>query len=99
MVLIFFVKDFIDCKNVSRTAKNNARLTAGRVSRRTIAKLCQCIRTDEKSENIKEEKLKNPDWLESDKNIFKDGTKAKTDPVKVIENKITRLKIKIRSSL
>jgi hypothetical protein len=99
IILIFFVKTLIDSKNVSKIAKNNAKLTAGRVSRRIIAKLCQYVATDGKSENIKEEKFKNPDWLKSDKSIFKDGMNNNKDPASVIEKIMILLEIKWRSFL
>ena len=70
IVLIFFVKDFADCKNVNKTAKNNAKLTAGKDSNKIIVKLCQLATTEEKSEKAKEEKLINPDLLKSEKSIL-----------------------------
>lgn len=88
-----------DPKNINKTAKNNARLTAGNVSKRIIAKLCQYFVINEKSENIKEEKLRNPDWLKSDKSIFIDGTNPNRDPISIVEKIIILLKTKRRSSL
>ena len=99
IVLIFFVRDLTDCKNTSNTARNIARLTAGSVSKRIITKLCQYVVIDEKSENIKEKKLRNPDWLKSDKSIFKDGTNPNIDAANVMEKIIILLKTKMRSSL
>ena len=97
--LIFFIKAFADCKNTNKTAKNIARLTAGRVSKRVIKKLCQYVATDEKSENIKEKKLRNPDWLKSDKSTLRDGINPSKDPDRVTEKMTVRLKNKMRSSL
>jgi hypothetical protein len=76
-----------------------AKLIAGRVSKRIIAKLCQLFVTTEKSENIRDEKLKKPDWLELDKSIFKDGTNANKDNNEVTEKIIVLLNTKRRSSL
>lgn len=99
IILIFFVKDLIDCKSIKTRARNKAKLTAGRVSKRIIIKLCQYVATEEKSENIKEKKLINPDWLISDESILKDGISATKDPASVIEKIIILFKTKIRCSL
>lgn len=99
MILIFFAKDLIDCKNINKTAKNSAKLKAGKVSKRIMLKLCQWVATVEKSENIREKKRKNPEWEKSDESIFIDGTNAAKDPVSVIEKIIILLKTKRRSSL
>ena len=80
-------------------AKNRAKLTAGMLSSKIIAKLCQCDATEEKSENIKEKKLTNPDWLKSYNIILSDGTKLNNDDAKVIEKIIILRKTKKRSSL
>ena len=71
MILIFLVKDLTDCKNISKIAKNKAKLTTGKVSNKIKVKLCQYVVTTEKSENIKEKKLINPDLLKSDKSILR----------------------------
>jgi len=79
--------------------KNNARLATGKVSKRTIEKLCQYVDTVEKSEKIKEKKLVNPDRPRSEKSILKAGRIAKKDPISVTEKIIIFFKTKIRSSL
>ena len=56
-----FIKDFVDCKIVSITAENNAKLNAGKVSSKIIAKVFQYVITVEKSEKIRVKKLLNPD--------------------------------------
>jgi len=99
IIFISLVKDLIDCRNVSKTAKNNAKLIAGKVCKRVIAKLFQYIVTVEKSENISEEKLKNPDCFKSEKSILNAGKKAIKDKTIVVEKIIRCLKTKNRSSL
>ena len=89
----------MDCKSISKTARNSAKLKAGRVSKRIIVKLCQYVATVEKSEKIKEKKFKNPDLLKSDKSILRDGTNPAKDPTSITEKIITFLKTKRRSSL
>jgi hypothetical protein len=99
IVLIFFVKDFIDCKKVNSTAKNNAKLTAGKDSSKIIVKLCQLAATEEKSEKTKEEKLTNPDLPKSDESILKAGNIPHKDTASIVENIIILLRTQIRSSL
>lgn len=98
MILIFFVRDLTDCKNINRTIKNTARLAAGRVSKRIIIKLRQYVATDEKSEKVNAKKLINPDRLKSEKSILKEGTSPNKDPASVIEKIIIFLRTKTRSS-
>jgi hypothetical protein len=74
-------------------------LAAGKVSNKIRLKLCQYDVTTEKSENISEEKFRNPDLEKSDKSIFNTGTKAIIDTNKVVEKITMRRAIKNRSSL
>lgn len=99
MFLTSFVINFIDCRSVNKTARNNAKLIAGRVSKRISAKFCQYLITVEKSENNKEKKLKNPDWLKSDSSIFKAGANPAAETISITEKTARCLKTKRRSSL
>ncbi|MCX6721515.1 MAG: hypothetical protein NT026_02880 [Candidatus Staskawiczbacteria bacterium] len=101
LIIVFtsLVRDLIDCNNVSKKARNKAKLTAGRVSKRVIAKLCQYVFMIEKSEKTSDENRKNPDWLTSDRSILKDGKNPAREKNRVIENKMILLKTKRRSSL
>lgn len=81
------------------TAKNNAKLRAGKVSKRTNAKFCQYAIIIEKSEKSREKNLKNPDCDKSDISILEAGTKAITEPASAAEKIIMRSTTKIRSSL
>jgi hypothetical protein len=89
----------IDCRKINTTAKNNAKLTAGRLSKRTKEKLCQYVATDEKSEKIKEKKLINPDRLKSDESMLRDGINPISEAKSVAEKINILLKTKRRSSL
>ena len=98
IIFKFLNNDFADCRRVSITAKNIAKLTAGKVSRRIIAKFCQYVAIEEKSENISEKKLANPDWFMSEISILKDGINPIKDITNVAEKMIVFLKTKKRSS-
>lgn len=99
IILKFFNKDLVDCKNISKIDKNNAKLKTGRVSKRIIAKFCQYVATVEKSEKIKEKKLINLELSKSEMSILRDGANPAKDPNNIKEKIITFLKTKRRSSL
>lgn len=72
---------------------------AGRVSKRIIEKLCQYVKTLEKSENIKDENCKNPDELKSADTAVKEGISPATEAINITEKIKSLLKTKRRSSL
>ena len=99
IIFIFLDRYFIDWKNANKVTRVKAMLAAGSVSKRIIEKLCQDVNTTEKSENIREKKFTNPDWLKSDKSILTAGTKPVTDAINITEKITIFLKTKNRSSL